>query len=350
MIDLENREQMLAYLKNKQVINDQDGYRVDYCRGGVSCVSALIEIPGKTLLVKQGREKLAVKEEWLADPGRMAIEARANDFYHTCIPESAPAVLFYDEENCVLLRDAAPAGCRMWKEDLLDGILDFGIAAKTMEALATVHNRSAGKEDIKKDFSDYSIFYQLRISPYIEFLVTKYPELSETAKGMIKRMEQNKRVIVHADYSPKNILVLPDRSICILDYEIAHYGDPAFDVAFYTNHIVLKSAHLTHMSGAFLNMLLHMTGTYFGMVDFMEPAALEAQCMDMLAVLMLARIDGKSPVEYIVSEQTKVLVRNMAFQLLRRKITGYKDAVALFWELESTASHTAGFRPALNGA
>ena len=116
MLDLENREVLIQYLLEKGVIHSDIPYEVNYCRGGVSCIAALIETEGKTMLVKQGRAKLAVKEDWHADPARMKIEAIANDFYNKCIPQSAPAVLFYDEENCIMVRDAAPASCRMWKE------------------------------------------------------------------------------------------------------------------------------------------------------------------------------------------------------------------------------------------
>ena len=126
---------MMNYLYAKQVIKENEDHSVEYCVGGVSSITALIEIPGQTLLVKQGRAQLAVKEVWLADPKRIAVEAKANDFYHQTIPESAPAVLFYDEENCIMLRNAAPSGSRMWKSDLLDGVLDFGVAAKSIIAL-----------------------------------------------------------------------------------------------------------------------------------------------------------------------------------------------------------------------
>ena len=132
MLDLENREVLIQYLLEKGVIHSDIPYEVNYCRGGVSCIAALIETEGKTMLVKQGRAKLAVKEDWHADPARMKIEAIANDFYNKCIPQSAPAVLFYDEENCIMVRDAAPASCRMWKEDLLSGIFDFEVVQKTM--------------------------------------------------------------------------------------------------------------------------------------------------------------------------------------------------------------------------
>lgn len=334
MIDISDKKILEDYLLEKNVINKELDYKIDYCKGGVSCVAALVEYDDVTLLVKQGREKLAVKEDWRSDPKRMAVEAKANGFYHECIPSAAYEVLSYDPENCIMVRHAAPADCRMWKEDLLDGIFDFEIAKKTMEALAIVHNKSFNNEEVKKEYSDYSVFYELRISPYFEFLATKHPELADVINKIIPEIYDKHEVLVHADYSPKNILVNKDRSICILDYEIAHYGNPAFDIAFFTNHIVLKSAHMRKYNGALLNMLEVMVDTYFNIIDFKDRSELEAQCIPLLGVLMMARIDGKSPVEYIKSDITKDLVRDMATHLIRDNIKTYKEAIKLFKEME----------------
>ena len=335
MLDIENREVLISYLTGKGVVSEQEGYKLEYCKGGVSCIAALIEKAGKTMLVKQGRPKLAVKEEWLADPARMKIEARANEVYNRYVPESVPAVIFYDDENYIMLREAAPADCTMWKTDLLNGVLDFEVAKKTMEALVTVHNKCYNDDEIAGIFADDTIFYQLRISPYIEFVLGKYPELSEFGSQLIKRLKERKHTLVHADYSPKNILVLKNRDICILDYEISHYGDPVFDVAFFTNHIVLKSAHLRKWSAAFLNMLMYMTDTYFGSMTYDDPKTVEADCLKILAMMMIARIDGKSPVEYITEEKTKQLVRDMAFKLFKSDIENYHEAAELFYSMEN---------------
>jgi thiamine kinase-like enzyme len=229
----------------------------------------------------------------------------------------------------------------MWKTDLLNGILDFEVAKKTMEALVTVHNKCFNDAEIKETFANDTIFYQLRISPYIEFVLGKYPDLKEFGKQLITRLKNQKLSLVHADYSPKNILVLKNRDICILDYEISHYGDPVFDVAFFTNHIVLKSAHLRQWSAAFLNMLLYMTNTYFSMVNYGNPKQVEEDAIKILAMMMIARIDGKSPVEYISGETTKQLVRDMAQKLLKGGVKSYQEAAELFYESEKAVQDTA---------
>ena len=122
-----------------------------------------------------------------------------------------------------------------------------------------------------------------------------------------------------------------------MDYEIAHYGNPAFDVAFFTNHIVLKSAHMRQYSAAILNMLTCMTDTYFGMIDFTDARNWKPKCIPLLGILMLARIDGKSPAEYITCEKTRQLVRDMAGDLIRGKRPPRPPRCSIVWSWNLTA-------------
>ena len=334
--DIISREVLIKYLLDRGVIDDKEGYKVEYCKGGVSCITALVETPGKTMLVKQGRPKLAVKEEWLADPARIKTEVKATEVYNRYVPNAVPAVIFYDEESFIMVRYAAPADCKMWKTDLLNGIIDFEVAKRAVEALVTIHNKCYNDPEIAELFADDTIFYQLRISPLIEFVIGKHPELAGYGNSLIQRLKTNKHTLVHADYNPKNILIKADRNICILDYEIAHYGDPAFDLAFFANHIVLKSAYRRKWSAAILNMLLSMTDVYFEQMTYGDPKTVEAESIKILAMMMFARIDGKSTVEYITEEANKQLVRDMAMKLLTSGIKSYHEAAEIFLAMEKT--------------
>jgi len=44
-------------------------------------------------------------------------------------------------------------------------------------------------------------------------------------------MSAHRICLVLADFSPKNILIT-DQGIHLVDFETAHYGDPAFDLGF----------------------------------------------------------------------------------------------------------------------
>ncbi|MCE5234970.1 MAG: aminoglycoside phosphotransferase family protein [Eubacteriales bacterium] len=328
MVDVANHEELVRYLLDKRVISEEEGYQVDYCSGGVSCLAAFITAGKREALVKQARTKLNVAVEWLADQSRIATESKANGVYFSYVPDCAPRVIFYDADNYILVREAAPRDCTMWKSDLLEGILDFGVAYKTIEALARIHNETFMDAAVAKEFADCNVFHQLRISPYIEYVMEQYPRLAQDIGEIRETLLSRKMALVHADYSPKNILV-KDRKICILDFEIAHYGDPVFDLSFFLNHIALKSVKNKQWAAGYLNMLAYMADAYFSIIRYDCRANIEPYSVRLLGLLMLARIDGKSPVEYLCDDSDKALVRRVAAQLIRGEVLTLGDAAEL---------------------
>jgi 5-methylthioribose kinase len=118
---------------------------------------------------------------------------------------------------------------------------------------------------------------------------------------------------VHGDFSPKN-LVAYDGPMMMLDFEVAHWGDPAFDCAFLLSHLVLGAGHHEHLRDAFLDEAVRFWRAYrvaAGAAGAQEPAVVAE-----LACLLLARIDGKSPVEYLTQQRKREAVRRYARSLL----------------------------------
>lgn len=321
MIDISSQPILEIYLQKRNLVSQGDQHSVRYCKGGVSGTVAFVDRPGeKPLIVKQALARLNVAETWMCDPNRMKIEYESNRIYHGLLPDCSPEVYFYDEQNYIYGREAVPESCRMWKSDLMSGLIDFEVARKVIETLSTVHNKCANNAGIARRFSNRSIFYELRINPYIEFSVKRHPDLSDAAGLVIGEMMNHCCTLVHGDYSPKNIMVT-GRDISVLDYEVAHYGNPAFDLAFLFNHIVLKSIKFPTMSDAFLNLLQFMSDVYFSKLEFMDRSELADCTVRTLALLMIARVDGKSPVEYLFREPKKQeLVRRIAFRLLEQRV------------------------------
>ncbi|MCD8139675.1 MAG: aminoglycoside phosphotransferase family protein [Planctomycetaceae bacterium] len=315
MIDIANRDVLQQYLLDKGYVDRTAPLDVGYCGGGVSGTVAFVHNGRRQMIVKQALAQLKVKETWLCDPNRMHIEMMSNDIYHKLVPDNAPAVYFYDAENYIFGREAAPDGCAMWKSDLLGGLLDCVVAAKVMQSLVVVHNHCSRDAQARKDFADKTIFHDLRISPYITFVVGKYPAIADFAQPVVDTLMQSQITLVHGDFSPKNVMV-DGRKIYILDFEVAHYGHPAFDLAFFSNHFLLKSVKNKQWNGAYLTMLRYMLDRYFAEMDFMDGGDLEATFIRLLALLFLARVDGKSPAEYITEETDKALIRSIAFSMI----------------------------------
>src|SRR5207302_2592956 len=89
-------------------------------------------------------------------------------------------------------------------------------------------------------FPTDAIFHAIRLEPYLLATAEARPEHAEALRRLARRTASTHRVLVHGDVSPKNILVGPAGPV-LLDAECAWYGDPAFDLAFCVNHLVLKS-------------------------------------------------------------------------------------------------------------
>jgi hypothetical protein len=331
MIDISSKDVLEKYLLERNIINAEEGYSFHYCKGGVSGTVVFVYAGKKPIIIKQALAQLKVKEEWHCDPNRMGIEYKSNEIYHRLVPDCAPAVYFYDDKNYIYGREAVPENCSMWKTDLFSGLLDFHVAEKSIRTLLMVHEKCAGDAEVAAMFADKQIFYELRISPYIEFLVDKYPHLKNFAAPIIKELMESSITLIHGDYSPKNIMTI-GRNISVLDYEVACYGHPVFDLAFFAAHFVLKAVKHKQWAGAYISMLKYMLEIYFTEIRFMNAANLEEGFIKLLALLLLARIDGKSPAEYIDAETDKELVRKMAFEIIQNKQPSYKKVLSLFLE------------------
>ncbi len=332
MIDISVREQLEQYLLDKGIISKDEEYSFNYCKGGVSGTVVFVYAGKKELIVKQALAQLKTKDTWLCDPNRMNIEKEGNRIYNEIVPENAPKVYFYDHDNYIFGREAAPESCTMWKADLLSGLYDFQIADKAIDSLAKVHNGCAYSKEVEEIFGDKAIFYDLRISPYIEFTVGKHPELREFADSVNEFLMGPGITLVHGDYSPKNIMV-DGRKIYILDYEVGHYGHPAFDLAFFSNHFLLKTVKNKQWADTTTNMLKIMLDKYFSEVKFMDPAELEKCFVKTLALLFIARVDGKSPAEYITDDGDKDIIRKTSFRMINEGICDYNSVIKLIKEM-----------------
>jgi aminoglycoside phosphotransferase (APT) family kinase protein len=197
-------------------------------------------------------------------------------------------------------------GWENWKQTMLEGRLDPSLAAAAGGLLGTIHAHSANDPAIAAAFRPIEIFEQLRIEPYLLATGQRHPPLRAAFEAEGARLRSQREVLTHGDFSPKNILVGGGRLV-ILDCEAAWYGDAAFDVAFLLNHLFLKSEAVPDAGGRWPAMIEAAWSAYLACRFTAGHAAgregLERNVARLLPMLMLARIDGKSPVEYLTEEQ-----------------------------------------------
>jgi aminoglycoside phosphotransferase (APT) family kinase protein len=197
------------------------------------------------------------------------------------------------------------------KTQLRNGHADPLFAARVATTLAQIHAATAADPAVAAEFPTDGIFYDIRLEPYLVATGRAHPDMAAALATLVATTQANKRALVHGDVSPKNILCGPNGPV-FLDAECAWWGDPAFDLAFCLNHLLLKCLWTPAARDGFLACFDAMGAAYRAGVAWEDPAALERRAAQLLPGLFLARVDGKSPVEYIVDEQDKDRVRRVA--------------------------------------
>jgi aminoglycoside phosphotransferase (APT) family kinase protein len=301
--------------------------------GGVSSDIWRIDLPGGPVCVKRALGKLKVAADWRAPIGRNAYEAAWMRVAAAAAPGAVPVLLGQDAQaGALAMQYLPPETYPLWKIQLRDGRADPGFAARVGATVARIHAATAADPTLPARFATDSIFYDIRLEPYLVATAARHPDLAARLHALVATTQANRRALVHGDVSPKNILAGPDGPV-ILDAECAWWGDPAFDLAFCLNHLLLKCLWTPRATEAFLTCFGALAGAYLRGVDWEPADALEARAAALLPGLFLARVDGKSPAEYITTEADRARVRRVARALLAGPVARL-GAVRAAWEVE----------------
>ena len=428
------------YLVAQGVMESESTVAVKALGGGVSNIVLMVTAAGRCLVLKQALPELRVEAYWPSRVDRALREAEALRIVAEHLPSGAvPEVQFIDEENFIYGMSCAPASATLWKEDLLTGVVDVPAAAASGRLLAQMH--AIQEPAVRQRFIDDEVFWQLRVDPYYNTTAGKHPSLRPVFDRAIAQMKARKLALVHGDYSPKNMFVVPEarsarpapaegrslrrndsgnvsnrdkmdsalrhgasfrgndsretgsarlgasygkgeehsrsdfptvarglvprsgpgageamkmdsrvrgndgvdappdsladedygkcaNHILLLDFEVVHWGDPAFDLAFCVNHLLIKSIVNSHKQEAYFQSVTALLEGYRATLPEVGWAELAAETRLQLGCLMLARIDGKSPVEYIKDEPTKEKVRRVSLFILREQPTTMEEVYA----------------------
>ncbi|MEO8128182.1 MAG: aminoglycoside phosphotransferase family protein [Bryobacteraceae bacterium] len=285
--------------------------------GGVSNHVVLAETPGLRLVLKQSLPKLRVEEDWYSDRDRIFRESGSLSQLAPILPAGwLPEVLFEDLDNYAYAMTAAPAGSVTWKEQLMSGVAVPATAEQVALIQSAIIQATWHSEPWVKKFGDLTVFRQLRLDPYYEVTAKRHPNFATHFKSAIDRCGAGGVCLVHGDWSPKNMMVASG-SVMAIDFEVIHYGDPSFDSAFLLNHLVLKAFHRPAATARYHKCAEAYWGKLLRSVPQAE-AILRAGTFEQLPLLLLARIDGKSPAEYISDPALKQRIRLLAFDLITR--------------------------------
>jgi 5-methylthioribose kinase len=302
-VELLNPSTVVEYLTSKNVIQKNDNPQVEVLTGGVSNVVIAITTANQKLVLKQALAELAVSEKWEADQRRAIVEANAIELFNKLTPNQVPKLIFLDPDRFILVLERVPVGSTVWKSDLLAGVINPDIGLKLGATLASWHNYGEKSAEAKLKFMEDSLFEQLRIDPFYRFVATKNPQIEVPIRKLINELEGDKTTVVHGDFSPKNIMVATNDDIYILDFEVTHVGNPVFDLAFLTAHLLCKFFRTDDRLHA---KLLANTAISF-MKEYQTLRRISPSVTRHAALIALARVEGKSPVNYLSTDAQQKL-------------------------------------------
>jgi aminoglycoside phosphotransferase (APT) family kinase protein len=288
--------------------------------GGVSSLIARADTRRGPVCVKQALPELKVATHWSAPLERSHAELDWIRQVGEWLPGVVPAILGEDRElHAFAMSWLEPALHPVWKLQLRDGVVRPDFAAGVARRLATIHAASADDELLAHTFANDENFFQLRLDPYFGAAARAHSDCAPMLQQLIADTAGNKRTLVHGDISPKNLLAGPNGPV-FLDAECAWYGDPAFDVAFCLCHLLAKCLWRPHSTADFLACFDAFADAYLSGVTWEDAAAIEARAARLLAAILLARVDGKSPLEYL-DERGKDMQRQFALERVRSPVS-----------------------------
>lgn len=223
--------------------------RVTELAGGVSGLVLSVTAGTDRWVLKQALPRLRVADEWAADPVRQHNEAVGLRLARDTDPAGVPAVVATDAGRGVLLLEHAPAGWVDWRDLLLAGDPRPGTGAWLGATVARWHATWAGRgSELDARFTrGLRCFRELRVDPFHRTVAARVPELAGDLAPLVAELldvPAGRATFVHGDLSPKNVLLPPsdnDRARgWVLDFEVAHAGDPVFDVAFLACSLLLE--------------------------------------------------------------------------------------------------------------
>ena len=324
---------MITSLEHAGLLEPGEEVRFDELTGGVSSDIWKVETSARTYCVKRALAKLKVAADWQAPVERNAFEVAWYRIAHDIVPDAVPEILYHDEhEMMCAMTYLDPGQHRLWKNELRDGRAAPEVAAEVGRRLSRIHATTASNPYVSALFPPNDIFHAIRLEPYLEATATAHPDLHEKLFALSKRTGAVRIAMIHGDVSPKNILLGPKGPV-FLDAECACMGDPAFDLAFCLNHLLLKCLWNPPTSANFMSCFEALGKVYLNGVDWEPVETLEERVASLLPALLLARVDGKSPAEYITTDTARDHIRDCARPLIKsppRKLSEVREA----WEKE----------------
>ncbi len=318
-------DNIIDYLRQAGRLSQEEAgdAHAELLSGGVS--NAVIRVSprsGPDFVVKQSRAQLRTEADWFSQPERIWRERDVIEVLSRVTPRGlVPKLLFEDRDNFLFAMEAIPREHLVWKTRLLNGEANPNVARRLGEVLATIHRVTVGDSDLRERLGDRTVFDELRLDPFYRFVAERQPELRPPLERLIDETLATRVCLVLGDFSPKNILLVPEEAddcgerprLVLVDFETGHFGDPAFDLGFFLSHLFLKTIKHAGREDEFISLTFAFWSAYqvtlaAGKLPTPKSTPFEQRAVRHLAACMRARVDGKSTVDYLTPE-AKAIVR-----------------------------------------
>ena len=181
--------------------------------------------------------------------------------------------------------------------------------------------------EFREMFADRSFFESLRIEPYYLATAARVPSAKTFLEELVEETRLRRVCLVHGDFSPKNILIYQGRLV-LLDHEVIHFGDPAFDIGFSMAHFLSKAHHLPDVRPA----LSAAADRYFKIYEQSGGLAGVVPSVRHTLGCLLARVAGRSQLEYL-NDDERSRQRNAIIRLMADPPGSLEGLIARFLEL-----------------
>ena len=307
-----NDASLIEDLRRAGLVEADETPLVEALTGGVSSDIVRVQARQGSFCVKRALAKLKVAADWRAPVERNRHEVAWMRVVGAIVPSAVPRILADRSADGWFAMDYLDSATHpLWKAQLRDGSIDAGFAAAVGTTLSHIHAATSRDAALAARFATDHIFYPIRLEPYLAATADKHADCAPQLRALIATTQANRKALVHGDISPKNILAGPVGPV-FLDAECAWWGDPAFDLAFCLNHLLLKCVWRPQWTARYLECFDRLAASYLAGVDWEPTRDLEGRAAALLAGLFLARVDGKSPVEYITDDTGRARVRRVA--------------------------------------
>jgi 5-methylthioribose kinase len=340
--NIEDFDALRTYLTTRGCVKSGETVSFTNLRGGVSNRTVKVAwADGHGWVLKQAPAKLRVNVDWFSSPERIAVEAKALRCLNQMAPPgTTPAFIFEDMPHHLMGMEAVPEGHENWKMVLLSGRIISDHFEQFGLLLGAIHRRSSESiTEVSELFPDTTYFETLRLEPYYVYAAQTTREAATFLNALAPETLHHRDCLVHGDFSPKNTLIYQNKLI-LLDYEVVHVGDPAFDVGFALTHFLSKAHHLSTERSRLASAAELFWQVYREGISTLNWAIeLEPRVVRHALGCLLARVAGKSPLEYLTPAEV-VRQRDTVLALILEPPTSVPDLIDDFiYKIEAYANN-----------